>query len=148
MRAEQWRLAAALRACALKRPAPRRRWARLQLDHTRAFATAPTPGASTLDAPFISDTMPLAEGIIGELGELCVAVGDAVDANDVIAVIETGGPGHALVRSPTSASTLPILLLADKAAISVKASTSGVIAAILVEIDEPIVESMPMFELR
>lgn len=98
------------------------RWDRLA---RRALATAPTPGASTLDAPFISDTMPLAEGVIGELGELCVAVGDQVSENDVVAVIET-----------------------DKAAINVKASQSGVIAAILVEIDEPITECMPMFELR
>jgi pyruvate/2-oxoglutarate dehydrogenase complex dihydrolipoamide acyltransferase (E2) component len=92
------------------------------------------------------------------LGELCVAVGDVVNANDVVAIIETGRPGHARARSPTRVSkpttTLPAdahppdLLLADKAAISVKASTSGVIAAVLVEIDEPIVELMPMFELR
>jgi biotin carboxyl carrier protein len=39
-------------------------------------------------------------------------------------------------------------LFADKAAINVKASRSGVIAAILVEIDEPIMEFMPMFELQ
>lgn len=90
---------AALRACTL----------RLQLDCPRALATAPTPGASTLDAPFISDTMPLAEGIIGELGEVCVAVGDAVVENDVIAIIETGGPGFALARPPTSAATRPHL---------------------------------------
>lgn len=39
-------------------------------------------------------------------------------------------------------------LFADKAAINVKASATGVIGVILVEIDEPIVECMPMFELR
>jgi len=56
----------------------------------RALASAPRPGAITLDAPFISDTMPLAEGIIGELAELLVAVGDSVVEHDLIAVIETG----------------------------------------------------------
>lgn len=61
-----------------------------RLTRLRALATAPTPGAVTLDAPFISDTMPLAEGVIGELGEVCVAVGDEVGEGDPIAIIETG----------------------------------------------------------
>lgn len=123
------------------------RWDRLA---RRALATAPTPGASTLDAPFISDTMPLAEGVIGELGELCVAVGDQVSENDVVAVIETGACLHSPRTPPNpSLTSLPFVWdIVDKAAINVKASQSGVIAAILVEIDEPITECMPMFELR
>mmetsp|Transcript_48572 Transcript_48572/g.157014 ORF Transcript_48572/g.157014 Transcript_48572/m.157014 type:complete len:128 (+) Transcript_48572:10-393(+) len=91
----------------------------------RTLATEPTPGARTLDAPFISDTMPLAEGIIGELGEILVDVGATVEENDVVAVIET-----------------------EKAAINVKANCSGVIGAVLVELDEEIKEEMPMFELQ
>eukprot|EP00966_Prymnesium_polylepis_P304888 7044074-Prymnesium_polylepis.1 len=43
----------------------------------------------TLDAPFISDTVPLAEGILGTVEELHCKPGDVVKEMEVIAVVES-----------------------------------------------------------
>ena len=47
-----------------------------------------TGSAPTLDTPFISDSVPLPEGILGTVEELLVDVGDSVEEGDVIAVVE------------------------------------------------------------
>ena len=44
--------------------------------------------APTLDTPFISDSVPLPEGILGTVEELLLNVGDSVEEGEVIAVVE------------------------------------------------------------
>ena len=88
----------------------------------RCFSTAST---NTLDTPFISDTIPLAEGILGTVEELMLEVGDSVVENEVIAVVET-----------------------DKVALDVKASKAGVIEAVLVNIGDEVKEQQPIYALR
>jgi pyruvate carboxylase len=82
-------------------------------------------GLATLDTPFISDTIPLAEGRLGTVAELLADVGQRVDENDVVAVVET-----------------------DKVSLDVKASQSGVVKAVLVEIGDEINERQALFELE
>ena len=120
----------------------------------RTLATEPTPGARTLDAPFISDTMPLAEGIIGELGEILVDVGATVEENDVVAVIETEKAAINVkvlrthqIMSHTCHLPRPDFQPSPRVTMC-QANCSGVIGAVLVELDEEIKEEMPMFELQ
>ncbi|KAL3902575.1 MAG: hypothetical protein SGPRY_012007 [Prymnesium sp.] len=79
---------------------------------------------STLDTPFISDTVPLAEGVLGTVEELHCKVADEVKEMDVIAVIET-----------------------DKVSIDVRANRSGTISGILVELGETVKERQPLYSL-
>ena len=78
----------------------------------------------TLDTPFISDSIPLAEGILGTVEELHLEVGSSVREDDVVAVIET-----------------------DKVALDVKASFSGVVASVCVEVGDTVMERQPLYEL-
>ncbi len=81
--------------------------------------------AHTLDTPFISDTVPLAEGLIGPLEELLLAPGDAVQKDDVIAVVDTA-----------------------KVSLEVKATRSGVIEKVLVNVGDEVKECQPLYSLR
>ena len=78
----------------------------------------------TLDTPFISDTVPLAEGILGTVEELHCAVGDEVQEMDVIAVVET-----------------------DKVSLDIKANRSGTVSSILVELGDQVKERQPLYSL-
>ena len=80
---------------------------------------------ATLDTPFISDTIPLAEGRLGTIEELFKAPGDAVEELEIIAVVET-----------------------DKVSLDVRASEAGVISAVLVELGEEVNEKQPIYELE
>jgi 2-oxoglutarate dehydrogenase E2 component (dihydrolipoamide succinyltransferase) len=82
-------------------------------------------GPTTLDTPFISDTIPLAEGRLGTVVELLAQPGQSVDENEVIAVVET-----------------------DKVSLDVKASRPGVIAAVLVDLGDEVNEKQPLYELQ
>ena len=66
-------------------------------------------GPPVLRTPFISDTVPIPEGILGSIEELHLDVGDEVSEDDVIAVVET-----------------------DKVSLDIKATRSGVVKAVLV----------------
>ena len=81
--------------------------------------------APTLNTPFISNSVPLAEGIMGRVEELLLEVGSTVEENDVIAVIDT-----------------------EKVALDVKATRSGVVTAVLVEVGEEVKERQPIYELQ
>ena len=101
-------------------------WAALQgptralQHHGRGFCSGPT-----LDTPFISDTMPIPEGIIGPVEELFLEVGQSCEENEVIAVIDT-----------------------DKVALDVKASRAGVVEAILVSVGDEVKERQPLYRLK
>ena len=98
----------------------------LPLIAARVRSTQASPGsAPTLDTPFISDTIPLAEGVLGTVEEVLAEVGQAVDENEVVAVVET-----------------------DKVSLDIRASRSGVIAAVLVAVGEEVKEQQPIFELE
>ena len=68
--------------------------------------------------------MPLAEGVLGDVEAILAEVGQVVDENTVVAVIET-----------------------DKVSLDIKARTDGVISAVLVEEGEQVKESQALFEL-
>jgi len=91
---------------------------------TRRAFRATAIWADTLDAPFISDTVPLAEGILGTVEELLYSPGDDVKEMDVIAVVET-----------------------DKVSLDIKANRSGRINEILVEIGQSVKERQPLYSL-
>ena len=80
--------------------------------------------ADTLDTPFISDTVPLAEGVLGTVEELHVGPGDEVKEMDVIAVVET-----------------------DKVSLDIRANRSGTVQVVLVELGEEVKERQPLFSL-
>ena len=79
----------------------------------------------TLDTPFISDTVPLAEGVLGKVEEVLCTPGQAVEENEVIAVVET-----------------------DKVTLDVRASSKGVIAAVLIEVGDEVKERQPIYTLE
>mmetsp|Transcript_12715 Transcript_12715/g.32486 ORF Transcript_12715/g.32486 Transcript_12715/m.32486 type:complete len:118 (+) Transcript_12715:49-402(+) len=84
-----------------------------------------TRARSTLDTPFISDTIPLAEGILGTVEELLAEVGQRVEENEVVAVIET-----------------------DKVALDIKASQAGVISEVLVTVGDEVKEQQALYTLN
>ena len=77
-----------------------------------------------LRTPFISDTVPIPEGILGSIEELHLGVGDEVSEDDVIAVVET-----------------------DKVSLDIKATRSGVVKAVLVEVGQTVKEEEAIYEL-
>ena len=79
----------------------------------------------TLDTPFISDTIPLAEGTLGTVEELLLGIGQSVSENEVIAVVET-----------------------DKVTLDIRASKGGVISGILVEVGDEVKEMQPLYDLE
>jgi pyruvate/2-oxoglutarate dehydrogenase complex dihydrolipoamide acyltransferase (E2) component len=78
-----------------------------------------------LDTPFISDSVPIPEGILGPVESLFLEVGDSCNENDVVAVIDT-----------------------DKVSLDVKASRSGVVAAVLVSEGDEVKERQPLYRLE
>lgn len=100
----------------------------LALPPRLAFARALCSGAAgarTLDTPFISDTIPLAEGILGHVQELLAEPGQSVEESEVIAVVET-----------------------DKVSLEIRASQGGVIKGSLVEVGEQVKEQQAIYELE
>ena len=81
-------------------------------------------GPPVLRTPFISDTVPIPEGILGSIEELHLGVGDEVSEDDVIAVVET-----------------------DKVSLDIKATRSGVVKAVLVEVGQTVKEEEAIYEL-
>ena len=79
----------------------------------------------TLDTPFISDTIPLAEGVLGTVEELLAEPGQAIEENEIVAVIET-----------------------DKVSLDVRASREGVISAVLVAVGDEVKERQALYELE
>ena len=53
----------------------------------RGLSTDTASNTRTLDTPFISDTIPLAEGVLGRVEEMLAEVGQAVDENEVAGVL-------------------------------------------------------------
>ena len=78
----------------------------------------------TLDTPFISDTIPLAEGILGNIDALLKDVGDSVDEDEVVAVVET-----------------------DKVSLDVRACRAGVVTEVLVSVGEEVKETQALYVL-
>ena len=81
--------------------------------------------ARTLDTPFVSDTIPLAEGVLGTVDALMKEPGAAVEENEIIAAVET-----------------------DKVVLDIKASQSGVVAEVLVEVGDTVKEMQPLYSLE
>ena len=79
----------------------------------------------TLCTPFISDTIPLVEGILGAVEELLKKPGDAVEELEVIATVET-----------------------DKVVLDVRATESGVIKEVLVKEGEEVKEKQAIYTLE
>ena len=79
---------------------------------------------ATLNTPFVSDTIPLAEGRLGTVEDLLVGIGDEVEINDVVAVVDT-----------------------DKVALDVKAQQAGTVREILVAIGDEVNETQPLFTI-
>ena len=77
---------------------------------------------STLDAPTWS--LPLPEGVLGQVSELFCEPGSRVHMDETVAVIET-----------------------DKLAIDVKASQSGVVSAVLVSVGDDVKVRQPLYAL-
>ena len=92
---------------------------------TRARSAPAAATAPTLDTPFISDTIPLAEGVLGTVEELLAEPGQSVDENEVVAVIET-----------------------DKVSLDVRASRAGVISSVLVAVGDEVKERQPLYSLE
>ena len=90
-----------------------------------AAAALRTRTLATLDTPFISDTIPLAEGTLGTVEELLAEVGQKVEEMEVVAVVET-----------------------DKVSLDIKASQSGVIKAVLVSVGDEVKEKQPLYTLE
>ena len=88
-------------------------------------SSAPLAQRVTLDTPYISGDMPLPEGILGSVEELLLEVGDMVSEGDIVAVVDTA-----------------------KVSLEVKASRSGVVTAVLVELGDEIKEQSPIYELE
>ena len=65
------------------------------------------------------------EGILGSIEELHLGVGDEVSEDDVIAVVET-----------------------DKVSLDIKATRSGVVKAVLVEVGQTVKEEEAIYELE
>ena len=80
--------------------------------------------ASTLKTPFISDTIPLAEGRLGTVEEILAEVGQDVAVDEVVAVVET-----------------------DKVALDIKATHAGRILEILVELGDEVKEEQSLFSI-
>ena len=115
-------LAAARRASGLVAPlAARRALPPLMRTSSAALCTK----APTLDTPFISDTIPLAEGILGHVEEMLCGVGQEVEENEVIAVVET-----------------------DKVALDIRATRAGVIKEVLVQVGDEVKEQQPIYALE
>lgn len=74
----------AVRRASLLAVQPSARRALPHLARARFFATASAP--PTLDTPFISDTIPLAEGNLGTVMEMLCEPGQEVDENEVMCV--------------------------------------------------------------
>mmetsp|Transcript_701 Transcript_701/g.1422 ORF Transcript_701/g.1422 Transcript_701/m.1422 type:complete len:132 (+) Transcript_701:384-779(+) len=105
------------RGCVMPSPLP--------LLSRRLLRCSAAARVETLDTPFLSDSVPLAEGILGTVEELHLEVGSAVKEDDVIAVIDMA-----------------------KVSLDVKASKSGVVAEVLVNVGEEVKEASPLYRLE
>ena len=85
----------------------------------------PTASKDTLDTPFISDSVPLAEGVLGSVEEILLEVGQSVEEDEVIAVIDTA-----------------------KVSLDVKATRSGVVSEILVAVGDEVKEEQSLYRLK
>lgn len=120
--------------------------------------------ARTLDTPYISDTIPLAEGVLGTVEELLAEVGQTVEENEVRAhagcavLIEQLFSAKQICHAnemkicACAVRSLPAQVIAvvetDKVALDVKASQPGVIAEILVQVGDEVKEEQALYTLE
>lgn len=78
----------------------------------------------TVNTPYLSDSVPLADGILGVIEEIRVAPGDVVREGTVVAVVDT-----------------------HKAALEVRSPAAGTISRILVNVGDEIQEKKPIAEV-
>ena len=69
--------------------------------------------------------LPLADGVVGEVGEVLCGVGDAVRRDEVVVVVET-----------------------DKVSVDIRAARDGVVAAVLSARGEEVSEGQPLLRFR
>ena len=69
--------------------------------------------------------LPLADGVVGEVGEVLCGVGDAVRRDEVVVVVET-----------------------DKVSVDIRAARDGVVAAVLSARGEEVSEGQPLMRFR
>ncbi|KAJ1626152.1 hypothetical protein T492DRAFT_1034921 [Pavlovales sp. CCMP2436] len=75
----------------------------------------------TVNTPYLSDSVPLAEGILGVIEEFRVGPGDLVKEGTVVALVDT-----------------------HKAALEVRSPAAGRVISLLVNVGEEIKESVPI----
>lgn len=64
------------------------RWS--YLNGVRSFGASACPASEfEIKAPFLSDQVPIANGHLGEVEEICFQVGDIVDEGDSVVILET-----------------------------------------------------------
>ncbi|KAG8456951.1 hypothetical protein KFE25_009838 [Diacronema lutheri] len=102
----------------------RRVLARRWLGPSRPGHAARAFASFTVDTPYISESVPLADGVLGVIEELRVAPGDLVKEGTVVAVVDT-----------------------HKAALEVRSPAAGKVVRILVNVGDEIQERKPVMEV-
>ncbi len=127
-------------------------WLRVQSTNALARANLSTAATRmTLDTPFISDTIPLAEGVLGTVEELIAVVGQSVVSaprwSPLASVSLSYMPGS-IILCAQERNQVVAVIETDKVALDVKASRSGVIEAVLVNVGDEVKEQQPIYRLK